>query len=597
MASNDFSYHRILLVDDNENNLFVLNQIISQHFPDVELVEAKSGYEALSYVNSQEIDIILMDVQMPEMDGFETAKLIHGRKKTSQIPIIFITAFDPDHQKMKMGIEVGGIDYLTKPINDNELIRLLLLYQRFIKREREIHREIEAMNINLSREIQERIKAEQVIRKLNEELETRVSERTINLKAEIEERKKIETQLKASQTELTIVNLSLKEAIDEVKKVNQTKSLFLASMSHEIRTPMNSILGFTELMLTAETDESKKEKLEIIHYSGNHLLGLINDILDLSKIEAGKVEMHPIPLNIHKLLNNIYNIMKVKADEKQIEFEVNCTKLKNIIVLTDEQKLSQILINLISNAIKFTDTGRVKISTLYENEILHIDIEDTGIGIPEDKLDSIFEAFEQVYDPAKVEKEGTGLGLAITRKLVQLMEGTITVCSSLGKGTTFVVHLPMKISEIGFLEGNTKKHKPATPTLSPHDFTSQMEKLHILVVDDNNINQVLMQSVLLNLNLNSNIVSDGQLALEYLESNPCDLIFLDIQMPVMDGLETIARLRTNPNTSEIYVIALTANAMEGEEAKYISAGFNDCLTKPFRLDVLREKLVTFLTLR
>ena len=278
------TYRQILIVDDNPNNLFVLTEIIKQHFPDSKVLEAKSGIEALSVINSETIDIVLMDVQMPEMDGFETAKLIHGRKKSSKIPIIFITAFDPDYQRMETGLDVGGIDYITKPINDTELIRLLLLYQRFIQREREINREIEFMNRSLSSEIQERIRAEQTARQLNEQLESRVLERTSALREEIEERKKIESQLKESQAELAIVNLSLKETIQEVKRVNQAKSMFLASMSHEIRTPMNSILGFTELLISEEKEQHRKEKLEIIHYSGNHLLGLINDILDLSKI-------------------------------------------------------------------------------------------------------------------------------------------------------------------------------------------------------------------------------------------------------------------------------------------------------------------------
>jgi CheY-like chemotaxis protein len=275
-------FNKILIVDDNPNNLFVLKETISAHFPNIVICEAKSGFEALSIANTEKLDLILMDVQMPEMDGFETAKLIHGRSKTAHIPIIFCTAFDPDLSKMKMGLDAGGIDYLTKPINDHELIRLLLLYQRFIMREREVTKTIEQVNKSLSSEIHERIKAEQIARKLNEELEQRVQDRTAELRKEIEERKKVESQLKQTQAEITIVNLSLKEAIEEIRRVNDAKSMFLASMSHEIRTPMNSILGFTELLLGDETDLCKRETLELIHYSGNFLLGLINDILDLS---------------------------------------------------------------------------------------------------------------------------------------------------------------------------------------------------------------------------------------------------------------------------------------------------------------------------
>jgi signal transduction histidine kinase len=602
----DLVYQKILLVDDNPNNLFVLTEIIRQHFPETELLEAKSGLEALSIVNQEAIDIILMDVQMPEMDGFETAKLIHGRKKTSAIPIIFVTAFDPDYSRMKTGLDSGGIDYLTKPINDTELIRLLLLYQRFIKRERKINSEIEHVNDSLTSEIQERIRAEQTVRRLNEELESRVQDRTVELRTEIEERKKIEAQLKQTQAEITIVNLSLKEAIEEVRRVNAAKSMFLASMSHEIRTPMNSILGFTELLLMEETDPVKNEKLEIIQYSGNHLLDLINDILDLSKIEAGKMVIHNEVFALSRLMHLIYSVMKIKADDKKLEFRFDFDIANDICILADEKIISQILINLISNAIKFTDQGSVQINAFYDNEELTVYVEDTGIGIPANKIKSIFEAFEQAHDERQISREGTGLGLAITSKLVDLLEGSLTVTSIEGKGTEFILKLPLGsiVSCEGLLP--VPEHYPSPHALhrktgdsqnvmSVGEFLHKLRNVAILVVDDNAINQKLMKAVLANLHLECDQANDGKTALKMMATKDYQLVFMDIQMPCMDGVEVLAAMKQNPRLSDIYVLALTANAMEGDDEKYQAAGFDDYMTKPFRQETLRGKLISYLT--
>jgi signal transduction histidine kinase len=590
----DVIYQKILLVDDNPNNLFVLTEIIRQHFPEAILLEAKSGIEALSFVNSQAVDIILMDVQMPDMDGFETARLIHGRKKTSQIPIIFITAFDPDYSRMSTGLDAGGIDYLTKPINDTELIRLLLLYQRFIRREREITRELEVLNQSLTNEIQERVRAEQTVRRLNEELETRVLERTRELRTEIDERKKIEAKVKQSQTELTIVNLSLKEAIDEVRKVNAAKSMFLASMSHEIRTPMNSILGFTELMLCEETDPNKREKLDIIHYSGNHLLGLINDILDLSKIEAGKMAIRCQEFSLTKLMYNIYNVMKVKADEKRLEFNFAFETIGDICIYADEKVISQILMNLISNAVKFTDSGSVSINATYHPNNFVVSVIDTGIGIPTDKLESIFEAFEQAHDTDTIHRDGTGLGLAITRKLVDLLEGSIHVTSKVGKGSTFTLKLPLPMRTNCTLAEKHSLPDNETIQLSATEFHYKLKEIKILVVDDNAINQKLMKAVLLNLNLECELANNGESALQMLQEKRYHIVFMDIQMPGLDGMEALRIMKSNPSMEDVYVLAVTANAMEGDDEKYQSAGFDDYLTKPFRQETLREKLITYL---
>ncbi len=587
-------FKKMLLVDDIPTNLYVLREAIQQYFPYTTMIEAQSGIEALTIVNQEQIDIILMDVQMPEMDGFETAQLIRGRAKTSQIPIIFITAFDADSSKMSMGLAAGGIDYLTKPLDDKQLIRLLLLYQRFVGRERKINNDLELANLTFKIEIQERYRVEQTFRQLNEKLDSLVKERTQELLTEIEERKNIEMKLKQSQAELTIVNLSLKEALGEVKRVNDAKSEFLASMSHEIRSPMNSIMGIAEILKTDERNPEKIEKLDLIHYCGNHLLGLISDILDLSKIEAGKIVLNNKEFSLTKLLYNIYNVMKVKADEKHLEFELIAGCGRDFWVVADEQIISQILINLISNAIKFTDIGSVRFIASCESGMFSVNIVDTGIGIPSDKLKSIFEAFEQGHKNAQTRKDSTGLGLAITRKLVDLLEGSIDVTSVEGQGSDFALKLPVVVSDLSEKSKIMATNNFETVKKSLNDFETVLKQTHVLVVDDDEINQILLKAAITNMKLDCDQAFNGKSALAMMQEKDYQIVLLDIEMPEMGGMEVLSEIRSNPRGRDIHVIASTAHATIGDDEKYQSAGFNDYMSKPFDKETLSAKFINYL---
>ena len=385
-----------------------------------------------------------------------------------------------------------------------------------------------------------------------------------------------------SQQNLLIRRLDRSEK--DLRVAMQVKENFMANMSHEIRTPLNAVIGYTGLLKAQRLDISSTEFVTAIEQAGNNLLTIINDILDLSKIEAGMMRLEAFPFSVRELTHSVEILFQEKIKEKGLTFRCIVEDEVPDILVGDATRLTQILVNLIGNALKFTDKGQIglKLSSHPASSPsdhpsprgniirLGIRLSDTGIGIAKDKLDSIFDRFSQAEDSITRKYGGTGLGLAIVKDLVILQQGEISVKSEEGKGTVFHLFIPYAISG--------EKQSPSTPALS---FDVPATGAHLLVVDDNAMNRDLMKHLLKSRGLSFSIVSNGQEALEQLRHNKYDMVLMDIQMPEMDGYTATRKIRETLGF-DIPIIAMTAHAMAGERERCLSSGMNEYLSKPVR---------------
>ncbi len=447
---------------------------------------------------------------------------------------------------------------------------------------------IDAFNLMLDeiqQEMEERVKAQMELMKHRDHLEETVNERTAELKST------------NRQLELTVekANLMAKQA----NEANKAKSEFLANMSHEIRTPMNAIIGFSELLAEEELGQQQHTFLNTILTSGKSLLQLINDILDFSKIEAGRLQTEIIECNMQQFLGDVNSFLRPLALEKGLKFEIlECGELPSTIY-TDSIRVRQCLVNLVGNAIKFTTEGHVYINVStekhHEKDYIRFDVEDTGIGIPEEKQKTIFEAFTQADGSTTRKYGGTGLGLTITKQLIELLGGTMSVQSKEDKGSVFTILLPagVKLDETDPVNTyDVVKDLIDDTELENVGVVIEGRMGKILVAEDAEANQELIRVLLERLGYEVVIVENGKLAIEAVENDTFDLIFMDMMMPVMNGYDATKKLRARG--CDMPIIALTANAMKGDDQKCYEAGCIEYITKPIDRDRLKALLKKYL---
>ena len=391
------------------------------------------------------------------------------------------------------------------------------------------------------------------------------------------------TELKALENE--------HQARLRAEAASHSKSLFLANMSHEIRTPMNAILGFSQILLEQIEEPRWKDYLKIIQSSGNALLALINDILDLSKIEAGKLELHDKAFNFKALLHEVEAMLRPAFEKKHLRFEFQFQNEIPDVLELDSQRLRQILLNLLGNALKFTYQGFVSLVLRYQpfsenTGELTVAVVDSGVGISEDLQRRIFQSFEQGQSSYRKESAGTGLGLAISHQLACLMGGGISCVSQVNQGSTFTLRLPVKsgVEYTGPLSENLNR-------------TYHFRSASLLLVDDRPENLLLLEAQLQGLPFQLRMAQNGREACLLAHQYPPDLILMDIKMPVMDGVEALQNLRAAPDTAAIPVVALTAFSMQNEEEHLLKMGFDGYLSKPVAQQLLYALLGRFFALK
>ncbi|PWK79941.1 signal transduction histidine kinase [Mucilaginibacter oryzae] len=401
--------------------------------------------------------------------------------------------------------------------------------------------------------------------------------------------------LKDSSEEQKRLYHEMEAAIEKAEKSALAKSEFLSTMSHEIRTPLNAVIGMSNLLMMGSPRPDQKENLEILKFSANNLLAIVNDVLDFSKIESGKVVFENIRFNLVDLMNNICGGQMLKAEEKGLLFKLDVdSSLKRRALFGDPTRLTQIIFNLVSNAIKFTEKGNIWVRVTcvedrHNTVTVNFSVRDTGIGIESDKLANIFEPFTQESLATTRKFGGTGLGLAIVKRLLELQGLQMTVNSTRGYGSEFLFNMEFPVST----EVLPEPVEAAPANNAAVD--GLLSSLRILIAEDNMVNVMLMKKLLAKWNITPTIAENGERAVEFMQYGNFDIILMDLQMPIMNGFDASKEIRkmADPRKSRIPIIALTASALFDIKDQVYEAGMNDYVSKPFKPDELLEKLQTY----
>lgn len=527
----------ILYVDDEETNLRVFNSIFRRYY---QVLTASSGAEGLEILRKEEVQLIVTDQRMPKMTGLEF--LGEAMKINPEAIRIVLTAYSDADTTIKGINEYGIYRYLIKPWVKSEM-RLT------------IERALETWQLKQDKQaLIEELKA------VNARLESKVEDRTQNLLA---------------------TNRALRQAKERLEEASETRELFLSTITHEMRNPLNVIVQATHLLQQAEDHQTRQQQIDVLRFSSETLLSLINDLLDISKIKAGKLEFEQVHFDLPKVFEQIRESWSPQAQKKGVALRVVLDEALPAKVVGDPLRLTQVLTNLVSNAIKFTDKGEVGVFAQPKEDGLYVEVRDTGTGIPREMLPHIFDLYTQAGTEISRKYGGTGLGLSITKSLVELQGGEIGVSSEPGQGSVFWFRLPIEI-----------KHDGEADSQAP--IRTLPEGIRILLVDDDRINQLITKRLLAGWGVKTTSAANGEEALTILQEEEFDLVLMDLQMPVMDGRTAVRRFREQEERgAHLPVIALTGERPEGD---LHASGFDDFLLKPYQPKQLKSKLLahTFL---
>jgi PAS domain S-box-containing protein len=652
----------VLIVDDRMDGIIALEAVLDQ--PHINLVRAGSGREALSYMGLYDFAVILLDVQMPELDGFQTAELIRKNDRYKNTPIIFVTAINKDDMYIYKGYQVGAVDYIFKPfepqilrskvnvfvdlfiksrqlraqndvIRDSErrerYLKLAELEVESLKRYRNLADSIphivwksridgtldyfnkvwtDYTGLTLDQSVGSGWQAAIHPDDLNTFLKTWITSMSTGQAFEAECRirdKKAEMRwywMRATPEtrqsgevvawlgtgtdihDRKISQVRLIEAEKMAVSANTAKTHFLANMSHEIRTPLNAILGFAELILNPEqTIEDRNSSVTTIRRSGQQLLKIIDEILDISKVEAGRLEIENIEVKTPQMLSQLKSLLNVQAQSKNLHLAFDFKTAIPEIIYTDPTRLRQILLNVIGNGIKFTNKGEVLISVSWspsglENQgLLSFKVSDTGVGIDSGQSERLFQPFMQIDSSTTRRFGGTGLGLALSRQLAQAMGGNVTLEESQPqKGSIFLCEIRTEKKPNCQLISNLVD----APAEVPKPFNAKdgkiLQGVKILVVDDAPDNQILISRFLKSAGAEVDLAANGLEGVKMALAGDHKIVLMDIQMPQLDGYEATLNLRNHGYKTPI--IALTAHAFKEERDRCLKVGCTDHLTKP-----------------